>query len=97
MGVSPETNFISQENLFPPRSFAFLADGPAFWWGPRKSFFQPFVMASGSDSKSPSGRAAPQFGVDPRFRLNLQAAHDLSLPESENDYSRVRSRADAPA
>jgi len=34
------------------------------------------------------------FGTDPRFWLNLQAAHDLSRAESEKDYSRVRSRAD---
>jgi addiction module HigA family antidote len=40
-------------------------------------------------------RLGRYFGVDPRFWLNLQAAHDLSRAESENDYSRVRSRADA--
>jgi addiction module HigA family antidote len=42
-------------------------------------------------------RLGRYFGVDPRFWLNLQAAHDLSHAESENDYSGVRSRADAPA
>jgi antitoxin HigA-1 len=30
------------------------------------------------------------FEVDPRFSLNLQAAYDLSLAESEHDYSGVR-------
>ena len=37
------------------------------------------------------------FGVDPRFWLNLQAAHDLSRAESEHDYSAVRPRAEAAA
>ena len=37
------------------------------------------------------------FGVDPRFWLNLQAAHDLSRAESEHDYSTVRPRAEAAA
>lgn len=35
------------------------------------------------------------FDVDPRFWLNLQTAFDLSLAENENDYSKVRPRADA--
>lgn len=35
------------------------------------------------------------FAVDPRFWLNLQAAYDLSLAESEHDYSSVRPRGDA--
>jgi antitoxin HigA-1 len=29
------------------------------------------------------------FEVDPRFWLNLQAAHDLSLAENQHDYSDV--------
>jgi antitoxin HigA-1 len=33
------------------------------------------------------------FEVDPRFWLNLQAAYDLSLAESEHDYSDIRRRA----
>ena len=37
------------------------------------------------------------FSVDPRFWLNLQTAYDLSLAESQHDYSSVRPRADAPA
>jgi len=37
------------------------------------------------------------FDVDPRFWLNLQAAYDRSLSETKNDYSGVRSRADAAA
>jgi plasmid maintenance system antidote protein VapI len=37
-------------------------------------------------------RLGRYFRVDPRFWLNLQAAPDLSRAESENDYSRVRSR-----
>jgi addiction module HigA family antidote len=35
------------------------------------------------------------FDVDPRFWLNLQAAHDLSRAEAENDYSGVSPRASA--
>lgn len=34
-------------------------------------------------------RLGIHFDVDPRFWLNLQAAHDLSLAEAENDYSGV--------
>jgi antitoxin HigA-1 len=30
------------------------------------------------------------FEVDPRFWLNLQAAHDLSRAQAENDYSGIR-------
>ena len=37
------------------------------------------------------------FAVDPRFWLNLQIAYDLSLAESEHDYSSVRPRSKAPA
>ena len=37
------------------------------------------------------------FEVDPRFWLNLQAAHDLSQAETQNDYSSVRPRAAASA
>ena len=33
------------------------------------------------------------FDVDPRFWLNLQAAYDLSIAESKNDYSNVRPRS----
>ena len=46
-------------------------------------------------SSGPAIRLGRYFGVDPRFWLNLQAAHDLSRAESEKDYSRVRSGADA--
>jgi antitoxin HigA-1 len=42
-------------------------------------------------------RLGRYFDVDPRFWLNLQAAHDLSLAESEHDYSAVRPRSEAPA
>jgi addiction module HigA family antidote len=37
------------------------------------------------------------FDVDPRFWLNLQTAYDLSLAESEHDYSSVQPRSEAPA
>jgi addiction module HigA family antidote len=37
------------------------------------------------------------FAVDPRFWLNLQTAYDLSLAESQHDYSSVRPRGDSPA
>jgi hypothetical protein len=43
----------------------------------------------------PAFRLGRYFGVDLRFWLNLQAAHDLSPAEGEKDYSRVHSRADA--
>ena len=33
------------------------------------------------------------FGTDPRFWLNLQAAHDLSKAETEQDYSTIHPRA----
>ncbi|MGO9544447.1 MAG: HigA family addiction module antitoxin [Rhodomicrobium sp.] len=33
------------------------------------------------------------FEVDPRFWLNLQASYDLSVAESEHDYSEVHSHA----
>ena len=42
-------------------------------------------------------RLGRYFDVDPRFWLNLQAAHDLSRAENENDYSGLRPRAGAPA
>lgn len=32
------------------------------------------------------------FGTDPRFWLNLQAAHDLSKAEQEHDYSTIAER-----
>lgn len=32
------------------------------------------------------------FGTDPRFWLNLQAAHDLSKAENANDYSGIVER-----
>ena len=35
------------------------------------------------------------FNVDPRFWMNLQAAHDLSRAENEHDYSGLRSRTEA--
>jgi addiction module HigA family antidote len=34
-------------------------------------------------------RLGRYFGTDPRFWLNLQAAHDLSKAQSQNDYSRI--------
>ena len=42
-------------------------------------------------------RLGRYFKVDPRFWLNLQAAHDLSRAENENDYSGLRPRAEAAA
>ena len=42
-------------------------------------------------------RLGRYFGVDPRFWLNLQAAHDLSRAEIENDYSALRPRQDVAA
>ena len=38
-------------------------------------------------------RLGKYFGTDPRFWLNLQAAHDLSKAESAGDYSGVKPRA----
>lgn len=38
-------------------------------------------------------RLGRYFGTDPRFRLNLQAAHDLSKAEAEQDYSAIGPRA----
>ena len=38
-------------------------------------------------------RLGRYFGVDPRFWLNLQTAHDLAKAEGANDYSTVRPRA----
>src|SRR5262245_37400059 len=35
-------------------------------------------------------RLARYFRTDPRFWLNLQAAHDISKAQLENDYSKVR-------
>jgi addiction module HigA family antidote len=37
------------------------------------------------------------FAVDPRFWLNLQTAYDLSVAESEHDYSGVRPRSEEHA
>jgi antitoxin HigA-1 len=37
-------------------------------------------------------RLGRYFGVDPRFWLNLQTAHDLSRAENNYDYSNLRSR-----
>jgi addiction module HigA family antidote len=34
-------------------------------------------------------RLARYFGTDPRFWLNLQTAHDLSVAEAEMDYSKL--------
>ncbi|WP_332689244.1 HigA family addiction module antitoxin [Bosea sp. (in: a-proteobacteria)] len=38
-------------------------------------------------------RLGRYFGTDPRFWLNLQAAHDLSRAEAEEDYSAISPRA----
>lgn len=38
-------------------------------------------------------RLGKYFSVDPRFWLNLQAAHDLAKAEGEHDYSGVAARA----
>jgi len=40
-------------------------------------------------------RLARFFRTDPRFWLNLQAAHDISKAQAENDYSRVNPRTAA--
>jgi antitoxin HigA-1 len=37
-------------------------------------------------------RLARYFRTDPRFWLNLQAAHDISKAEAANDYSKVGPR-----
>lgn len=42
-------------------------------------------------------RLGRYFDVDPRFWLNLQAAHDLSRAEAEHDYSTVRPRTERAA
>jgi addiction module HigA family antidote len=42
-------------------------------------------------------RLGRYFGVDPRFWLNLQAAHDLSCAEAEHDYSAAPLRREAAA
>ena len=55
------------------------------------------VRGEGSATSFAGGATPPPvrpFG-SALFRLNLQAAHDLSRAESEKDYSRVHSRADA--
>lgn len=38
-------------------------------------------------------RLGRYFGTDPRFWLNLQAAHDLSKAEAAGDFSRIEPRA----
>lgn len=38
-------------------------------------------------------RLGRYFETDPRFWLNLQAAHDLSKAEAEQDYSAIHPRA----
>ena len=38
-------------------------------------------------------RLARYFGTDPRFWLNLQAAHDLSKAQAQHDYSSIAPRA----
>ena len=38
-------------------------------------------------------RLARYFGTDPRFWLNLQAAHDLSKAQAQTDYSSIAPRA----
>jgi addiction module HigA family antidote len=40
-------------------------------------------------------RLGRYFGTDPRFWLNLQAAHDLSKAEKHNNYSSIRKRSAA--
>jgi addiction module HigA family antidote len=40
-------------------------------------------------------RLGRYFRTDPRFWLNLQAAHDLSKAQGKNDYSAVRPRTAA--
>ena len=40
-------------------------------------------------------RLARYFGTTERFWLNLQAAHDISKAQTENDYSKVRPRTAA--
>ena len=40
-------------------------------------------------------RLGRYFGTDPRFWLNLQAAHDLSVAETGHDYSRIAPRSAA--
>ena len=40
-------------------------------------------------------RLGRYFGTDPRFWLNLQAAHDLSVAEAGYDYSRIAPRSAA--
>lgn len=37
-------------------------------------------------------RLARYFGTDPRFWINLQAAHDLSEAEAAHDYSGITPR-----
>jgi antitoxin HigA-1 len=37
-------------------------------------------------------RLGRYFGTDPRFWLNLQAAHDLSAAEAAHDYSKIGRR-----
>ena len=37
-------------------------------------------------------RLARYFGTDPRFWLNLQAAHDLSKAAAAHDYSAIKPR-----
>ncbi|PZR90298.1 MAG: addiction module antidote protein, HigA family [Stutzerimonas stutzeri] len=38
-------------------------------------------------------RLGRYFGTDPRFWLNLQAAHDLSKAQAEQDYSTIHPHA----
>jgi antitoxin HigA-1 len=40
-------------------------------------------------------RLGRYFGTDPRFWLNLQAAHDLSIAEAGHDYSKIGRRSAA--
>ena len=40
-------------------------------------------------------RLARYFGTDPRFWLNLQAAHDLSKAQAAHDYSEIKRRLTA--
>lgn len=38
-------------------------------------------------------RLGRYFGMDPRFWLNLQTAHDLSMAQAGGDYRKIKRRA----
>ncbi len=53
------------------------------------------IIRQGRDVSADTAiRLAGYFGTDPRIRLNLQAAHNLSKAEREHDYSGLARRAD---